>query len=147
MDELMALIARMVHHYREGGAGYTWLDAAIDVVGEHGYTILSDNRDADGSAAILINDETLESTRQMIERLRHIGADTETVTGCGLAELDEEAGVLREALSDLLIELLVEADLVQPLVASQASRTITDGDGKQPPWPKGWGGLAFDFSS
>ena len=51
-------------------SGCTWLDAAIDVVGEHGYTILSDNGDGDGPMSILINDETLTSTRELIDRLR-----------------------------------------------------------------------------
>ena len=77
MDELATLIARMIHHYRDGGAGYTWLDAAIDMVGEHGYVILSQNGDGKGPAVILINDETLGSTRQLIERLRQIGQEVD----------------------------------------------------------------------
>ena len=33
-NELMDLIAQMGYHYRQGRAGYTWLDAMIDVAGE-----------------------------------------------------------------------------------------------------------------
>ena len=32
---LMGLIGEMGRHYHQGGAGYAWLDAALDVVGEH----------------------------------------------------------------------------------------------------------------
>jgi hypothetical protein len=91
------------------------------VVGEHGYTILSDNRDGDGPAAIFINDETLASTRELIDRLRQIGAATETVTGSDLGELDEEAAEIDGILSDLLVSLLVDAGLVEPLVVSEGS--------------------------
>jgi hypothetical protein len=35
-------------HCRQGGAGCTWPDAALDVVSEHGYTILSDDKDRPG---------------------------------------------------------------------------------------------------
>jgi hypothetical protein len=37
------LIGEMDRRYRQGRAGYTWLDAALDVASDHGYTILSDN--------------------------------------------------------------------------------------------------------
>jgi len=121
MDELMTLIARMVRHYNQGGAGYTWLDAMIDVVGEHGYTILSDNGDGDGPAAVPINDETLGSTRQLIERLRQIGQAVDTATGSDLDELDEEAGEIDGILSDLLVSLLVDAGLVEPLIVDEGS--------------------------
>jgi hypothetical protein len=119
MDELMTLIARMIHHYHEGGVGYTRLDAAIDTVGEHGYTILSENGDADGPAAVFINDETLKSTRQLIERLRQIGAATETAISGNLEELDEKAAVTHETLSDLFTAALVDNGLVEPFVTSE----------------------------
>ena len=65
--------------------------------------------------------EMLEGARGLIERLREIGEAAETVTGPTLAELDEEASVLHETLSDLLIDLLVEAGLVEPLTAGEGS--------------------------
>ena len=120
-NELMGLIAQMAYHCRQGGAGYTWLDAMIDVVGEHGYVILNQNGDSDGPTAILINDATLGSTRQLIERPRQIGVATEMASGGNLAELDEEANMIHEILNALLIELLVEASLVQPLVVDEYS--------------------------
>jgi hypothetical protein len=43
------------------------------VVGERGYTILSDNGDGNGPAAILINDETLASARKLIAQLYESG--------------------------------------------------------------------------
>ena len=70
---------------------------------------------------LTINEPTLKSTRQLVERLRQIGAATETATGPDLAEVDEEAAVIHETLSGLLIALLVEAGLVQPLVAREGS--------------------------
>ena len=89
------------------------------MAGDHGYTIRSDNGDGDGPAAILINDETLASTRELIDRLREIGAATETATGSDLAELDEEAAEIDGILSDLLVSLLVDASLVEPLVIGE----------------------------
>lgn len=68
-----------------------------------------------------VGNQYLSKGRQLIECLREIGAAAETATGGELAELDEEAGVIHETLSALLIELLVEAGLVQPLVSSGAS--------------------------
>jgi hypothetical protein len=35
-NELVGLIGGMGRHYHQGGVGYTWLDAALDVVGERG---------------------------------------------------------------------------------------------------------------
>jgi len=121
MDELVTLIARMIRHYHEGGVGYTWLDAAIDVVGEHGYIILNQDGDGDGSAAVPINDEMLGSTRQLIERLRQIGQAVDTATGSDLDELDEEAGEIDGILSDLLVSLLVDAGLAEPPAVSDDS--------------------------
>ena len=120
-NELMGLIGEMGHHYRQGGAGYTWLDAMIDVVGEHGYTILSDNGDDDGPAAIFINDETLASTRKLIDRLREIGQQIDGATSSDLDELDEETAEIDGILSDLLVSLLVDAGLVEPLVVGEGS--------------------------
>jgi hypothetical protein len=91
------------------------------VVGEHGYTILSDNGDGDGPVAIFINKETLESTRQLVERLRQIGLAVDGATGGDLERLDEEAAEIDGILSDLLVSLLVDAGLVEPLVASEGS--------------------------
>jgi hypothetical protein len=119
MDELMTLIAQMIRNYNQGGAGYTWLDAAIDTVGEHGYTTLSDNGDCDRPTAILINDATLGSTRQLIERLRQTGAATETAISGNLEELDEKAAVTHETLSDLFTAALVDNGLVEPFVTSE----------------------------
>ena len=69
--------------------------------------------------AILINDETLESTRQLVDRLRQIGQAVDTATGSDLDELDEEAAEIDGKLSDLMVSLLVEAGLVEPLLASE----------------------------
>jgi hypothetical protein len=66
---------------------------------------------------LTINEPTLKSTRQLIERLRQIGAATETATGPDLVELDEEAAVIHETLSGLLVSLLVDAGMVRPLTA------------------------------
>jgi len=66
---------------------------------------------------LTINEPTLKSTRQLVERLRQIGAATETAIGADLAELDEEAAVIHETLSGLLVSLLVDAGLVRPLTA------------------------------
>lgn len=66
---------------------------------------------------LTINEPTLKSTRQLVERLRQIGAATETATGPDLAELDEEAAVIHETLSGLLVSLLVDAGVVRPLTA------------------------------
>jgi hypothetical protein len=121
MDEALALVAQMIRNYNWGGSGYTWLDAMIDVVGEHGYTILSDNGDGDGPAAIFINDETLASTRELVDRLRQIGQAVDSATGSDLDELDEEAAEIDGILSDLLVSLLVDAGLVEPLVVSEDS--------------------------
>ena len=66
---------------------------------------------------LTINEPTLKSTCQLVERLRQIGAATETATGADLAEMDEEAAVIHETLSGLLVSLLVDAGLVRPLTA------------------------------
>ena len=121
MDGLTALVALMILHYREGGADYTWLDAAIDVLGEHGYVILSQNGDGGGPAAILINNGTLGSNRQLISRLRQIGAAMQTAVSGNLEEPDEEAADLHEALSDLFTAALVDNGLAEPFVPSEGS--------------------------
>ena len=118
-DSLQSIIMQMGRHYRQAGAGYTWLDAALDVVGEHGYTILSDNGGGDEAVAIFINDETLASTRELIDRLRQIGQAVDTATGSDLERLDEEAAEIDGILSELLVSLLVDAGLVEPLVAGE----------------------------
>jgi hypothetical protein len=80
----------------------------------HGYTVIK-------PATIALSPETLEGARGLIKRLREIGEAAETVTGSNLAELDEEASVLHETLSDLPIELLVEAGLVEPPITGEGS--------------------------
>jgi hypothetical protein len=92
--------------------GEDWLDVMADALEQHGYTVTK-------PVAITLSPETLEGTRGLIERLREIGEATEAATGHALTELDEEASVLHETLSDLLIELLVDASLVKPLVTGE----------------------------
>ena len=120
-NELVDLVGQMCRRYVRGNSGYTWLDALLDVASDHGYTILSDNGDGDGPVAIFINDETLASTRELIDRLRQIGQAVGTATGSDLDELDEEAAEIDGILSDLLVSLLVDAVLVEPLVAREGS--------------------------
>ena len=64
-------------------------------------------------ALIRLGPDTLDEARQAIARLRQIGEEMETATGCDLAKLDEEAAGLREALSDMFTAALEEAGLVQ----------------------------------
>jgi hypothetical protein len=93
--------------------GEDWLDVMASELERHGYTITK-------PMTITLSPETLEGTRGLIERLREIGEAAETATGSEfLAELDEGASVLHETLSDLLVELLVEAGLVEPLVTGK----------------------------
>ena len=121
MDELMTLIARMIRHYREGGACYTWLDAAIDIVGEHGYRILSDNGDADGPVAILANDETLASARKLIAQLHELDSQGDTASEAELASTDEARAEINEVLADVFEQLLLEAGLIEPFVTGESS--------------------------
>ena len=121
MDELVTLIARMVHHYNQGGAGYTWLDAAIDVVGEHGNVILNQNGDGGGTAAIFINDATLKNVHQLYDKLSELGSKIDTATQHELTGIDEARADISEVLADVFEQLLLEAGLVQPLVASEGS--------------------------
>ena len=93
MDDALALVAQMIRNYNRGGSGYTWLDAMIDVVGERGYTILSDNGDADGPVAIFINDETLASTRKLISQLHELGSRVDTASEADLARIDDVPSV------------------------------------------------------
>jgi hypothetical protein len=102
-------------------SGYTWLDAAINAVGDHGYTILSDNGDGDGPAAILINDETLASARKLIGQLYELGERVDTATPVELAKIDKARADINEVLADVFEQLLLEAGLVQPLVSSEDS--------------------------
>jgi hypothetical protein len=92
--------------------GENWLDVMASELEQHGYTVTK-------PVAITLSPETLEGARGLVERLREVGQATETATGSDLAELDEEASVLHETLSDLLVELLVEAGLVEPLVTGE----------------------------
>jgi hypothetical protein len=99
----------LAHHM-----GENWLDVMASELERQGHTVTK-------PATITLSPETLEGARGLIERLREIGKAAETATGPVLAELDEEASVLHETLSDLLIELLVEAGLVEPLVTGEGS--------------------------
>ena len=54
----------------------------------------------------------LQTVRGAIDRLRQIGEQTETATGCDLVKLDEEASVWRECLSDIFTSALEDAGLV-----------------------------------
>jgi fructoselysine-6-P-deglycase FrlB-like protein len=78
-------------------------------------------RGRDGPVVIFINDETLASTRELVDRLRQIGQAVDSATGSDLDELDEEAAEIDGILSDLLVSLLVDAGLVEPLVVSEDS--------------------------
>jgi hypothetical protein len=120
-NELASLVGQMCHHYIRGESGYTWLDAALDVVGEHGYTILSDNGDGDGPAAILINDETLASARKLIDQLYELGERVDTATPAELAKIDESRADINEILADVFEQLLLEAGLIQLLVTREGS--------------------------
>jgi hypothetical protein len=91
-----------------------WLDVMASELERHGYTVIK-------PVTITLSSETLEGARGLIERLREIGKAAEAATGSELAELDEKASVLHETLSDLLIELLMEASLVEPLIAGEGS--------------------------
>jgi hypothetical protein len=108
-------------HYRQGGAGYTWLDAALDVVGEHDYTILSDVGDGDGPAAILIDGERLDLVRQLIHQQHALGKMVDGATEVGLARIDDVRTTVAEALADVFEQLLLEAGLVESLVVSRGS--------------------------
>jgi hypothetical protein len=94
--------------------GENWLDVMASELERHGYTVIR-------PAAITLSPETLEGTRGLIERLREVGEAAETAAGSDLTELDEEASVLHETLCNLLVELLVEAGLVESLIASEGS--------------------------
>jgi hypothetical protein len=104
-------IARAALAYK---MGENWLDVMASELEQHGYTVTK-------PVAITLSPETLEGARGLIERLREVGEAAETATGPALAELDEEASVFHETPSDLLIELLVEAGLVGPLIAGESS--------------------------
>ena len=120
-NELSELVGRMCYRYIRGESGYTWLDALLDVVADHGYTILSGNGDGDGPAAILINDETLDSARKLIGQLYELGEGMDTATPAELAKIDESRADINEVLADVFEQLLLEAGLVEPLVASEGS--------------------------
>ena len=92
--------------------GESWLDVMADALEQHGYTVTK-------PAMIKLTPKTLTGLRGMIERLREVGEAAETATGPALAGLDAEASVLHETLSDLLVSLLVDAGLVEPLVVSE----------------------------
>ena len=62
---------------------------------------------------VRLDPDTFDEACQAIARLREIGKEMETATGCNLAKLDEEAADLREALSDMFTAALEEAGLVQ----------------------------------
>jgi hypothetical protein len=94
--------------------GENWVDVMASELEQHGYTVTK-------PVAITLSPETLEGARGLIERLREVGKAAGTATGHALTELDEEASVLHETLSDLLVELLVEVGLVEPLIAGEGS--------------------------
>jgi hypothetical protein len=94
--------------------GENWLDVMASELEQQGYMVIR-------PATITLSPETLEGVRGLIERLREIGEATPTATHGDLVELEEEASVLHETLSDLLIELLVEAGLVEPLITGEGS--------------------------
>ena len=118
MDGLMTLIAWMIHHYREGGVGYTWLDAAIDVLGEHGYVILNQNGDGDEPATFFVNDETLASTRKLIAHLHELGSRVDTASETELTRIDEARADINEILAEVFEQLLLEAGLVESRLSS-----------------------------
>ena len=121
MDEALALVAQMIRNYDRGGSGYTWLDAMIDVVGERGYTILSDNGDSDGPVAIFINDETLASARKLIAQLHELDSQGDTASEAELASTDEAGAEINEVLADVFEQLLLEAGLIEPFVTGESS--------------------------
>jgi hypothetical protein len=94
--------------------GENWLDVMADELEQRGYTVIR-------PVTITFSPETLEGTRKLVDRLREIGEAATTAMHGDLVELDEEASVLHETLSDLLIGLLVEAGLVEPLITSEGS--------------------------
>jgi hypothetical protein len=108
--------------------GENWLDVMASELERHGYMVTK-------PATITLSLETLEGARGLIERLREVGEAAETATGSDLAELDEEASVLHKTLSDLLIGLLVEAGLVEPLIAGEGCQSRVSNGGR-PPWPQ-----------
>jgi len=99
--------------------GENWLDVMASELERHGYTVIK-------PATITLSPETLEGARGLIECLREIGEAAETATGPALAELDAEASVLHETLSDLLVELLVDAGPVEPFVPTENSQANGD---------------------
>jgi len=101
-------------HCRQGGAGYTWLDAALDVVGEHGYTILSDNGVGDDPAAILINDEALASARKLIGQLYELGERMDTAAQYELTKIDEQRADITEAAGTLRRQTLEDRNAHPP---------------------------------
>ena len=90
-------------------------------MGEHGYTILSDNGDGDGLAAIFINDETLVSARKLIGQLYELGNKIETAAPADVIKIDESRADINEVLADVFEPLLLAAGLVEPPVASEDS--------------------------
>ena len=68
-----------------------------------------------GESVVLVRLDTdaLDEARQAIARLREIGKEIETATGCDLTKLEEEAVDLRETLSDIFTAAVEEAGLVQ----------------------------------
>jgi hypothetical protein len=94
--------------------GENWLDVMASELEQHGYTVIK-------SAMLTLSPEILEGARGLIERLREVGEASETTTDRALAGLDAEASVLHETLFDLLIGLLVDAGLVEPLIAGEGS--------------------------
>ena len=101
--------------------GENWLDAAADVAGDHGYTILCSNGDGDGPAAILIEDETLSSARKLIGRLYELGARIDKAGPEELAGIDGQRADIDEVLAGVFEHLRLEAGLVEPLVTGERS--------------------------
>ena len=72
-----------------------------------------DYRMGEQVALVRLDPGALQTVRGAIDRLRQIGEQTETATGCDLVKLDEEAADLREALSDVFTAALEDAGFVQ----------------------------------
>jgi hypothetical protein len=104
-------IARAALAYK---MGENWLDVMASGLEQHGYTVIK-------PATLTLSPETLEGARGLIERLREVDEASETATGPALAGLDAEASVLHETLGDLLVVLLVDAGLVEPLITGEGS--------------------------
>ena len=105
-------------HDDDRGTAELYWDAweANVTVSPGGYLVEVFGADSIAPLTVEVPRDVLGQARAMLARLREIGAQVDRASAAEVAQLDEEAAELREALADMFTALLENAGLVERFV-------------------------------